>query len=95
MLSQDGESPVKSTISSEICTTLRHAKIGQSLRLIRLNGEPTFCHRLREMGLCESVQFRKVSSGVCLICWVCGVRLAFSHQLADKIVVIPYEETAA
>ena len=82
---------MKSITTSETCTTLRHAKVGQSLCLVQLNGEPAFCHRLREMGLCESVRFRKVSSGVCLICWVYGVRLAFSHQLADKIVVVPYE----
>ncbi|QQY09759.1 MAG: ferrous iron transport protein A [Candidatus Xiphinematobacter sp.] len=83
---------MKSTIASENCTTLRYAKVGQPLRLIQLNGEPAFCHRLREMGLCETVRFRKVSGGVCLICWVCGVRLAFSHQLADGIVVAPCEE---
>ena len=68
-------------------TTLRHARMGEDLRLVQLDGEPSFCQRLREMGFCESAQLRKVSNGTCFICLVCGVRLAVNHRLADKIIV--------
>lgn len=72
-------------------TTLRSAQMGKELCLIRLEGEPAFCQRLREMGFCESAQLRKVSDGSCLICLVCGVRLAINHRLAEKIIVTSQE----
>lgn len=79
---------------SEGYTTLRYARIGTHLRLIQIHVEPVLCNRLREMGLCETISFRKISNGICLVCWVCGVRIALSHQLADKIIVAPWEEAA-
>ncbi len=84
-------------ISFDISTTLRRAQINEDLRLLHLEGEPAFCQRLREMGFCESAHLRKVSDGACLICLVCGVRVAVNHRLAEKIIVSshPFQKIAA
>ncbi|PWU10901.1 MAG: hypothetical protein C5B47_01520 [Verrucomicrobia bacterium] len=79
----------------DLPTTLRKAQIGENLQLLQLDGEPAFCQRLREMGLCESVCLRKVSDGACLICLVRGVRLALSRRLADKIIVTSHSTNGA
>ena len=67
--------------------TLCNIKNGLSVRVKELLGEPSMCHRLRELGFCEYAEVCKVAAGEALICHVCGVRVILSKRLAENIVV--------
>ena len=67
--------------------SLQAAKCGKPMRVVRLEGEHSVCRRLSEMGFCEDASVKKIAHGGALICLVCGVRVAISGKLAEKIVV--------
>jgi Fe2+ transport system protein FeoA len=67
--------------------SLNQAGIGCDVRIESISGPG--CDRLREMGFCEELQVRKLSSGRNLICSVCGTRLAISRELAEQVRVAP------
>lgn len=67
--------------------TLNQVKIGADVQIRVLSGPS--CDRLRELGLCENIQLRKISGGRNLICSVCGTRLAISRELAEQVLVSP------
>ena len=66
--------------------TLQQARVGSDLRIQMLSGPG--CERLRELGLCEQKQVRKLTGGRNLICSVCGTRLAISSELAKQVLVV-------
>ena len=67
--------------------TLNDVGTGQSVRIECLRGEEGVCHRLRELGFCESAVIEKVADNGGLICRVCDARIAISKGLAGNIVV--------
>lgn len=67
--------------------TLCDAKSGQPCRVACLCGEEAICHRLREMGFCESSVVEKVADSGALICKVCDSKVILSKELAEKIIV--------
>jgi Fe2+ transport system protein FeoA len=68
-------------------TTLEKAKCGTPVRVTRLDADHEAHQRLCEMGFCENACVRKIAHGAALICLVCGVRVAISSRLAEKIFV--------
>jgi ferrous iron transport protein A len=76
-----------SSPQSALC--LAKAQTGGRFRVVQLAGQPETCHRLREMGFCESAEIQKISGGAALICKICGVRMALSHHLARNVFVEP------
>ena len=62
---------------------------GESGRVHSLNGEASFCLRIREMGFGERAFVTKVSGRGPFICVVNGCRLALSHAAAASILVAP------
>jgi ferrous iron transport protein A len=70
-------------------TVLSAVRAGASVRVLRLEGRPEVCHRLREMGFCENSVIRCVQSGAACICQIQHARVGLSQQLARHIVVEP------
>lgn len=68
-------------------TTLGGAVCGRPVRVTRLEAEGDCHRRLCEMGFGENAFIRKIAHGAALICLVCGVRVAVSERLAEKIFV--------
>jgi ferrous iron transport protein A len=69
-------------------TSLDQAGCGRAVRVTRLDTSHEAHQRLREMGFHENACIRKLQShGAALICLVCGVRVAISSGLAQKIFV--------
>ena len=68
-------------------TTLEKAACGKVVRVTRLDADHEAHQRLCEMGFCENACVRKIAHGAALICSVCGVRVAISARLAEKIFV--------
>ena len=66
---------------------LCEARVGVKLRIRGLQGSEKECHRLREMGVCELRDIKKLTNGGNMICNVCGTRLALSRNLAQSIMV--------
>ena len=58
-----------------------------------LQGESSFCDRLREMGFCESAVVEKLSGNHTMLCQVCGTRIALNGRAAQHIVVQKLDET--
>ena len=69
--------------------TLCSVRPGSSVRVLKLNGEETLCHRLREMGFSENSVVRCLQSGGSCICQIQHSRVGLSGQLASQIVVEP------
>ena len=69
--------------------TLNQVRVGSDVRIRVLSGPG--CDRLRDLGLCEQLQVRKLSGGRNLICSVCGTRLAISRELAEQVLVAPVD----
>jgi Fe2+ transport system protein FeoA len=67
--------------------TLNQARVGCDLRVAVVSGPA--CERLREMGICEALELRKLADGRNLLCAVCGTRLALSRDLAEQVKVAP------
>jgi ferrous iron transport protein A len=65
--------------------TLSQAGVGCDMRIRLLQGPA--CERLRDLGFCEQLQIRKLTSGRNLVCTVCGTRMAISRELADQVYV--------
>lgn len=74
--------------------SLAQAKAGSRFRIVEIEGKPDICHRLREMGFCERAEVKKISGGSCLICTVCGVRMALSQRLAQSVFVEPLQASS-
>lgn len=68
-------------------TTLNDAPIGSSMRIECIQGEEGVCHRLREMGFCESSVVEKIAQSGSLICRVCDSKVIISRSLAKNIIV--------
>jgi Fe2+ transport system protein FeoA len=68
-------------------TTLDKIGCNKPVRVTRLDADHDAHQRLCEMGFCENAFIRKITQGAALICSVCGVRVAISSRLAEKIFV--------
>ncbi len=68
-------------------TTLNDAPTGSSMRIECIQGEEGTCHRLREMGFCESSVVEKIAQSGSLICRVCDSKVIISKSLAKNIIV--------
>ena len=66
---------------------LRAAKAGETVRVVRLEGQEPVCRRQREMGFCEMASVRVLATAGGLVCQVCGARVGLSGRLAESIVV--------
>jgi ferrous iron transport protein A len=62
---------------------------GSSVRVLKLEGQPEVCHRLREMGFCENSVVRCLQAGPACICQIQHARVGLSSQLARQILVEP------
>ena len=69
--------------------TLSTVRPGSSVRVLKLEGQPEVCHRLREMGFGENSVVRCLQSGAACVCMVQHARVGLSGQLARQIVVEP------
>lgn len=67
--------------------TLNQVKVGCDV-LIRVLSGPG-CDRLRDLGFCEELKLRKLTSGRNMICSICGTRMAISKELAEQVIVSP------
>ena len=65
--------------------TLSQVGVGCDVRIRLLQGPS--CERLRDLGFCEELRIRKLSSGRNLVCAICGTRMAISRELADQVYV--------
>lgn len=70
-------------------TTLSSVRPGASVRVLKLDGQPDVCRRLREMGFGENSVIRCLQSGPQCICMVQHARVGLSSQLARQIFVEP------
>ncbi len=69
--------------------SLRQTRKGERVRVERIEGESTVCHRLREMGFCETAEVQVLNNSGALLCQVCGARVCLSSKLAESIFVAP------
>ena len=60
-----------------------------SVRVLKLEGAPEVCHRLREMGFCENSVIRCLQAGPACVCQIQHSRVGLSSQLAAQIMVEP------
>lgn len=67
--------------------TLNEVGVNCDVRISSLNGPA--CERLRDLGFCEQMQLRIISSGRNLVCTVCGAKMAISRELAEQVLVSP------
>lgn len=67
--------------------TLCDAQKGECVRISCLMGDVAACHRLREMGFCESSFIEKINGEGALICKVCDKQVVISETLARNIIV--------
>lgn len=58
---------------------------GHRVKIVRLSGEDSVVHRLREMGFRESSVIDKVADSGAIICKVADARVAISKKLAQNI----------
>lgn len=70
-------------------TSLSSVRPGASVRVLKLEGQPDVCHRLREMGFTENSVIRCVQAGAACICQIQHARVGLSSQLARQILVEP------
>ena len=68
---------------------LNTVRPGSSVRVLRLDGQPEVCKRLREMGFVENNVVRCLQSGPSCVCLVQHSRIGLSAQLAGHIFVEP------
>jgi ferrous iron transport protein A len=69
--------------------SLRQTRKGERVRVERIEGQPAVCHRLREMGFCETAVVQVLNNSGALLCQVCGARVCLSSKLAESIFVAP------
>ena len=62
---------------------------GTAGRVRELDGDPSVCLRLREIGFCESAVIEKIAGNRMLICQLCETRIALSDAAASHILVEP------
>jgi len=67
--------------------TLNQVKVGCDVQIRVISGPG--CDRLRDLGFCEEVKLRKLTSGRNMICSICGTRMAISKELAEQVIVSP------
>lgn len=60
---------------------------GHRVKILRLSGDDSVIHRLREMGFRESAVIDKVADSGAIICKVADARVAISKKLAQNISV--------
>lgn len=70
-------------------TTLSAVRPGSSVRVLKLEGQPDVCHRLREMGFSENSVIRCLQVGPSCVCQIQHARVGLSGQLARQILVEP------
>jgi ferrous iron transport protein A len=66
---------------------LNAVRPGSSVRVLKLEGKPDVCHRLREMGFCENSVVRCLQAGSACVCQIQHSRIGLSCQLAGQILV--------
>jgi ferrous iron transport protein A len=62
---------------------------GSSVRVLKLEGQPDVCRRLREMGFGENAVIRCLQAAPACVCQVHQSRVGLSSQLARHILVEP------
>ncbi len=67
--------------------TLNQVKVGCDVQIRVISGPG--CDRLRDLGFCEELKLRKLTSGRNMICSICGTRMAISKELAEHVIVSP------
>ncbi len=72
---------------SERPLTLTNARCSRPLRVIRISSSSPASLRLKELGLCEAAEIRKLVDGNALICSIQGTRLAIGRSLGTHIEV--------
>ena len=77
------------SVSLPVPIRLHATRPGDTVHVVRLDGQESICHRLREMGFCESAEVRIINTSSGLICQVCGARVCLSQRLAGSIFVRP------
>ena len=70
-------------------TALSSVRPGSSVRILKLEGQPEVCSRLREMGFTENAVVRCLQGGGGLVCQIRHARVGLSSQLAQQILVEP------
>jgi len=68
---------------------LSKVRPGLSVRVLKLEGQPELCHRLREMGFCENSVIRCLQASPACVCQIQQSRIGLSAQLAHQILVEP------
>lgn len=71
--------------SDQPSQALRDARAGDTVRVLRLEGQEAICSKLREMGFCEQAEVRIINNSGTMVCSVCGSRVGLSRQLAGSI----------
>ena len=66
---------------------LYDTKVGKTVRITNIDGDPSACQRLREIGFCEMAEVCKIAHGGALICHVLNGKVALSQKLAKQIYV--------
>lgn len=66
---------------------LSEVSVGHRVKIIRLRGDESVVHRLREMGFRESAVVEKAVDSGAIICKVADARVAISKKLAQNIFV--------
>ena len=61
--------------------------VGTTGRVCELQGDESFCQRVREMGFGEAALVTKISGTPTSLCLVNGTRLALNHSAAMSILV--------
>ena len=77
----------------ELCPLAR-VKPGARVTIRRLEASDATSQRLREIGLGENQTVRLLARSANLICQVCNARLGISLQLAESILVQPFDSVS-
>lgn len=65
---------------------LSDVKCGACVRIVGLNATQDICLRLRELGICEHEDVRKVADNGSMVCEVKNTRIAINRAIAEDIV---------
>lgn len=90
MISQDDmQATLDQPTDASNWSKLNHFNRGEKVRVRHLQGQESFCNRLREMGFCELSEVQVLNNNGAMLCQVCGAKVCLSRQVADSILVSP------
>ena len=78
-----------STIHASDLLRLPDLPKGVSGRVVAVSGDPSFCHRMRELGLIEAVAVAVQQVNGSVLCRIKDSRFGISRDAADNIWVEP------